>query len=647
MYFKYLFLLLLSVGEVNALCPIEPSNEPVKILSQQSKQVLNDVYIQDGITVGDEVVKIGTIQKNNLFNAIVTINDLNPISYKTDQHYFPLTITYVGNEQGFYLVGGWKSKGIGNKQLPWLVKFQDNKFIKEEIPLSQPQGTVKDIITIESGYYLLSLYSQKKTILILKNAISNETLWQCKSDEIISFPKQTTSNLNFIDISYLGKQGKLNLENIELENLEQYEFLYDGLVAYYPFNGNAKDASGNGNNGIVNGATLTEDKFENVGSAYSFDGIDDYIKINNFEIDSDKDFTFSLWVTPKNLNKTAILFNKEDVYELAIFAEKCDLRKCDNDEPIRNKEFAFAVRKDWDWYSMNHAASENQIYSIVMVYDSINNRVLSYINGALTSTDNLGNGTSSVRNNFLCIGSRGNCNESYFTGNLDNIRIYNRTLSDSEVQQLYTLENSGLINKLPKITPRSCNHALALGINHGDGTYMIDPDGEGGIEPFEVYCDMTTDGGGWTLIKYTKDLPVMRHYTDRDGWRWLNEPFQLQLTNEQIKAIQAVSREGKQLYVGQCQHVIHYKQEEGNNFIHAFGFRFLNHEETPPAVEYKTVDYIKVTKDECGKNDNVKRETWFQIQDIRVPIINVYSLDNGDVGEIFGSPLTQYPARLR
>ena len=50
--------------------------------------------------------------------------------------------------------------------------------------------------------------------------------------------------------------------------------LNDGLVAYYPFNGNANDESGNG-------ATLTEDRFGNKGSAYSFNGKDDCILAND------------------------------------------------------------------------------------------------------------------------------------------------------------------------------------------------------------------------------------------------------------------------------------------------------------------------------------------------------------------------------
>ncbi|TGO02513.1 hypothetical protein PN36_23830 [Candidatus Thiomargarita nelsonii] len=55
--------------------------------------------------------------------------------------------------------------------------------------------------------------------------------------------------------------------------------LSDGLVAYYPFDGNAQDASGNGNHGTVNGATLTEDRFGSADSAYEFDGNADAIYI--------------------------------------------------------------------------------------------------------------------------------------------------------------------------------------------------------------------------------------------------------------------------------------------------------------------------------------------------------------------------------
>ena len=74
--------------------------------------------------------------------------------------------------------------------------------------------------------------------------------------------------------------------------------LTDGLVAYYPFNGNANDATGNGHDGTVSGATLTVDRFGNPNSAYSFDGIDDHINVtyaDDFQLPS---LTLSVWVRP-------------------------------------------------------------------------------------------------------------------------------------------------------------------------------------------------------------------------------------------------------------------------------------------------------------------------------------------------------------
>ena len=62
------------------------------------------------------------------------------------------------------------------------------------------------------------------------------------------------------------------------------------LTAYYPFLGNANDASGNSNHGTVNGATLVEDRLGYANSAYSFDGINDYIVVTDtdfFDIPDD------------------------------------------------------------------------------------------------------------------------------------------------------------------------------------------------------------------------------------------------------------------------------------------------------------------------------------------------------------------------
>jgi hypothetical protein len=76
----------------------------------------------------------------------------------------------------------------------------------------------------------------------------------------------------------------------------QPSFLTNGLVAYYPFDGNANDASGNGNDGVVFGATLTTDRFGNASNAYSFTGATNYIACSgDIGISNNAPRTVSVW----------------------------------------------------------------------------------------------------------------------------------------------------------------------------------------------------------------------------------------------------------------------------------------------------------------------------------------------------------------
>jgi hypothetical protein len=88
----------------------------------------------------------------------------------------------------------------------------------------------------------------------------------------------------------------------------------DGLVGWWPFNGNANDESGNGNDGVVNGATLTEDRFGNVDAAYSFDGVDDFIQVANdtlLNFGVNPSFSISLWYKISSLQQGG-LFSKAE-----------------------------------------------------------------------------------------------------------------------------------------------------------------------------------------------------------------------------------------------------------------------------------------------------------------------------------------------
>ena len=81
----------------------------------------------------------------------------------------------------------------------------------------------------------------------------------------------------------------------------------NGLVGYWPFNGNAKDESGNGTNGTVNGPLLTTDRFGNSNAAYNFDGIDDYVEILHNPSLNLPNGTINLWFKTSSNNRMSLL----------------------------------------------------------------------------------------------------------------------------------------------------------------------------------------------------------------------------------------------------------------------------------------------------------------------------------------------------
>jgi len=203
------------------------------------------------------------------------------------------------------------------------------------------------------------------------------------------------------------------------------------IGVFYPFNGNANDESGVNNHGNVTGATLTTDRFNNVNSAYYFDGVDNYIEsTTSLNITGDSPRSCVLWIKPTDqINKKQGLIywgvNNVD-YEKCFFSLKNF-----NDGIDFNGVYADA--------SYDHFFPVDEWAMVGYIYEG-NGDISFIVNGTVVGSTNLG-ANLDTPHSTLKIGSESENDffdwEAYFKGSIDDVQIYGYAMSPEEVQILY------------------------------------------------------------------------------------------------------------------------------------------------------------------------------------------------------------------
>jgi hypothetical protein len=211
--------------------------------------------------------------------------------------------------------------------------------------------------------------------------------------------------------------------------------LTDGLVAYYPFNGDANDESVHDNDGTVNGATLTADRFGNTDSAYHFNGNGNdthSIELPNTVIDGLTDITSSVWVQTSDASQGLLSgANSGSDNQYSIH--------------IRNGKVFPIIKQQ---YFSDGLINDGQWHHLVVARDGNSGLVQLFIDANLVGSGTLPTGALSIDVGGLWVGNDQDCvggcwqpNDD-FLGDIDDIRIYNRVLSETEVQELYNLANT-------------------------------------------------------------------------------------------------------------------------------------------------------------------------------------------------------------
>jgi len=209
-----------------------------------------------------------------------------------------------------------------------------------------------------------------------------------------------------------------------------YAGLNSGLVAHYPFDGDIRDVSGNENHGVMHGTTveeaLIEDRFDNPDMALFFDGIDDFIQVpgdDSLDITTGE-ITMCAWVNIPEFLGTGqyyIIDSRDGLgggYGINIDTNYFQFW-------IGSKTLNFLIEipsKEWHF--------------IVATYDS---EIMNlYINGVLTKISYL---TAEFIPSLtsLFIGQYRDYKQR-FSGKMDDIRIYDRVLSEYEVKELYVIK---------------------------------------------------------------------------------------------------------------------------------------------------------------------------------------------------------------
>lgn len=214
--------------------------------------------------------------------------------------------------------------------------------------------------------------------------------------------------------------------------------ILNGLAAYYPFNGNANDSSGNGNNGTIIGATLAKDKDSTANTCYFFDGQDQYINVPAAtSIQPTGAISVSAWVNTTD----------KDYWNFAVCKRLNQAMEPGNSYFLGTTGNIPGGSK-WQW-SISDATTQHFLVTTTLVEENkwlhivgtFNGHELEFfLNGKSIGTKTISHTAISYSNLTLKLGvgiPTSSGNKTAWKGYMDEIRIYNRVLTHAEIRYLH------------------------------------------------------------------------------------------------------------------------------------------------------------------------------------------------------------------
>ena len=225
--------------------------------------------------------------------------------------------------------------------------------------------------------------------------------------------------------------------NVMAQNVPSY-VPTNGLVGYWPFNGNANDESGNGNNLIISGPKLSFDRKGNSNSSYYFNGIDNYLYTSSIGFPT-KERTVSIWYNINNANEQPTILGYGG-------SSICGTSWFQGINTEKSKSFVIAGHCKVNEIVKGYSEDQITNWHHLVVTNDINGKNI-FLDGKLIASDKIFiNNTVNSNNTHFAIGVNVSAEgvapytdvNSYWTkGHLDDIAIYNRVLNEQEITALY------------------------------------------------------------------------------------------------------------------------------------------------------------------------------------------------------------------
>ncbi len=236
----------------------------------------------------------------------------------------------------------------------------------------------------------------------------------------------------------------------------------NGLVAYYPFNGNANDATGNGNSGIVTAAVLTTDRFNQPSNAYYFNWTNSSIGIPAFFDAGQPNYTISFWFNTANTQPLEQNFINSCPNPTLVIVYNSVLNGAQG-------HVSYSIGTGTSWiqtqiYGTKNDYQTNTWYQVAFVKQG--SLFTLYIDGNLSVSSSASVPATGLVGFELGMGCASGTpalnpgTDGGTLGKMDEVRFYNVALSSNEVAQLYVYESGPRVDLIKAVKPSFSNLTL-------------------------------------------------------------------------------------------------------------------------------------------------------------------------------------------